>query len=43
LQAEHYDFVVPKVRLERPAVRMFCDLLKDAGVRRQLGGLGFGV
>src|SRR3984893_5143213 len=43
LQAEHYDFVVPKVRLERPAVRMFCDLLKDAAVRRQLAGLGFGV
>ena len=43
LQAEHYDFVVPKARLERPAVRMFCDLLKDAAVRRQLAGLGFGV
>jgi putative molybdopterin biosynthesis protein len=43
LQAEHYDFVIPKARLERPAVRMFCELLNDAGVRQQLSALGFGV
>lgn len=43
LQAEHYDFVVPTARLERPAVRMFCELLEDVGVRQQLSGLGFDV
>jgi len=43
LQEEHYDFVVPKARLERPAVRMFCELLKDAGIRQQLSALGFCV
>ncbi len=43
LQAEHYDFVVPKARLERPAVRMFCELLEDVAVRQQLSGLGFDV
>ncbi len=41
LQKEHYDFVVPKARLERPAVRVFCELLKDAGIRQQLSALGF--
>jgi putative molybdopterin biosynthesis protein len=41
LQAEHYDFVVPKARLERPAVRMFCELLEDVAVRQQLSVLGF--
>jgi putative molybdopterin biosynthesis protein len=43
LQAEHYDFVVPKARLERPAVRMFCELLEDVAVRQQLSVLGFDV
>jgi putative molybdopterin biosynthesis protein len=43
LQDEHFDFVVPRARLERPAVRMFCELLKDAGVRQQLSALGFRV
>ena len=43
LQAEHYDFVVPKARLERPAVRMFCELLEDVVVRQQLSTLGFDV
>ncbi len=41
LQQEHYDFVVPKARLERPAVRMFCELLKDSAVRQQLSAFGF--
>jgi len=41
LQEEHYDFVVPKARLERPAVRAFRDLLGDAAVRAQLTQLGF--
>jgi putative molybdopterin biosynthesis protein len=43
LQAEHYDFVVPKARLGRPAVRMFCELLEDVAVRQQLSVLGFDV
>ncbi|HSB98584.1 MAG TPA: molybdopterin biosynthesis protein, partial [Burkholderiaceae bacterium] len=41
LQEEHYDFIVPKSRLERPAVRAFRELLADAGVREQLTRLGF--
>ncbi len=41
LQPEHYDFVIPKTRLERPAVRAFCELLADAAVRQQLRSLGF--
>ena len=43
LQQEHYDFVVPKSRIERPAVRMFCELVEDAAVRRELSELGFGL
>ncbi len=43
LQQEQYDFVLPKARLERPAVRVFRDLLDDASVRQQLGALGFHV
>jgi putative molybdopterin biosynthesis protein len=43
LQHEHYDFVVPSARLERPAVREFRELLKDAGVRQRLSALGFAV
>ncbi|HEU5297160.1 MAG TPA: molybdopterin biosynthesis protein [Burkholderiaceae bacterium] len=41
LQEEHYDFVVPQARLERPAVRAFRDLLADAAAREQLTQLGF--
>lgn len=41
LQEEHYDFVVPAVRLERPAVRAFCTLLSDREVRSELAALGF--
>ena len=41
LQEEHYDFVVPKARLDRPAVRMFCELLKDDEMRQQLSAVGF--
>jgi putative molybdopterin biosynthesis protein len=43
LQEERYDFVVPKARLERPAVRKFRGLLEDAGVRHRLSVLGFRV
>ena len=38
---EHYDFIVPKARINRPAVRAFEELLGDAGVREQLASLGF--
>lgn len=41
LQEEHYDFIVPRARLERPAVRTFCRLLADPSVREQLVQLGF--
>jgi putative molybdopterin biosynthesis protein len=40
-QDEHYDFAVPKARLERPAVQRFRMLLADASVREALVGLGF--
>jgi putative molybdopterin biosynthesis protein len=43
LQEERYDFVVPKTRLERPAVRKFRALIDDAAVRQRLGALGFHV
>ena len=43
LQEEHYDFIVPKARLERPAVRSFCEILDDQGMRERLGALGFRV
>jgi putative molybdopterin biosynthesis protein len=43
LQQERYDFVVPKARLERHAVRMFCDVLEDPDVRKELSALGFDV
>ena len=41
LQDEHYDFVVPKARLERPAVQRFRTVLEDPAVREALGALGF--
>jgi putative molybdopterin biosynthesis protein len=41
LRAEHYDFVVPRSRLGRPAVRRFVELLADPEVRAELEGLGF--
>lgn len=41
LQEEHYDFVIPTVRLDRPAVRAFCMLLEDPEVRDELASLGF--
>ena len=43
MQEERYDFIVPKARLERPAVRAFCALLEDAQVRDELSALGFRV
>jgi putative molybdopterin biosynthesis protein len=43
LQEERYDFVVPKARLERAAVRMFCEVLQDPAARKELTALGFDV
>jgi putative molybdopterin biosynthesis protein len=40
LQEEHYDFAVPKSRLDRPAVRAFRELLGDEDVREALAGAG---
>ncbi len=38
---EHYDFVVPKSRMNRPAVQLFHQLLGEATVRERLKELGF--
>lgn len=40
-QDEHYDFVVPRARLERLAVQHFQASLADASVREALVDLGF--
>ena len=41
LKEEHYDFAVPKARLERAAVQRFIALLADPEARAGLGALGF--
>jgi len=41
MQEEHYDFVVPKKRLARPAVASFQELLEDPQVRAELSAIGF--
>ncbi len=41
VQEEHYDFIVPKTSLDRPAVRAFRALLDDVEVREELIALGF--
>ena len=41
LQAEQYDFVIPRARLERPAVRRFIALLQDPAIRKRLDAMGF--
>ncbi len=41
VQHEHYDFVIPKSRLERLPVLRFRALLADAAVREALSSLGF--
>ncbi len=43
LEDEHYDFAVPRARLERPAVVAFRKLLADDNIRAQLGRMGFNV
>lgn len=40
-QAEHYDFVVPVERMDRPAVRAFAEALQRDGIRSRLEALGF--
>ena len=40
-QDEHYDFVVPRARLDRPAVQHFLAVLDDRAVRAELSALGF--
>ena len=43
IQDEHYDFVVPRARLERPAVRRFCTVLNDRSLLESLKALKFKV
>ena len=43
IQDEHYDFVVPRVRLQRPAVIRFSALLLDASLREALVAAGFSI
>jgi len=43
VQDEHYDFIVPKARVERAPVQRFRALLKDVSVREALATLGFGI
>ncbi len=41
LQQERYDFVLPRARSERPAVRAFRDLVREPATRAHLVALGF--
>lgn len=43
VRAEHYDFVIPNSRLERPAVRAFRSVLEAPEARGRLAKLGFQV
>jgi len=38
---EHYDFVIPKQRRDRPAVKAFVELLSEPATRLQLAEFGF--
>lgn len=40
VQEEHYDFVVPEGRLQRPGVRRLMELLQDPRTRADLAALG---
>ena len=40
-QDEHYDFAMPRARLDRPAVQHFLAVLADRAVRAELSALGF--
>ena len=41
VQDEHYDFVVPKARLERPPIQKFRAILGQASLQAVLRGAGF--
>ena len=41
LTEEHYDFVVPEARTDRPAIRALQELLGREDVQRQLTSMGF--
>jgi putative molybdopterin biosynthesis protein len=41
LRDEHYDFIVPKSRLQRPAVRAFQSLLSEPVIQQRLAEMGF--
>jgi putative molybdopterin biosynthesis protein len=41
LQEEHYDFVVPNARRDRPGVQFFIRVLQEPAVRARLRALGF--
>lgn len=41
VQEEHYDFIVPKAGLDRPAVRAFRALLTEVSVQQRLRQMGF--
>ncbi len=41
IQDEHYDFVVPNARRNRPEVCAFVELLQDKATREKLAELGF--
>lgn len=41
IREERYDFLVPKSRRNRPAVRLFCEVLGDPKVQQQLHRHGF--
>ena len=41
LQEEHYDFVVPRSRMQRPAVRRLLEMLAEDETRAGLSELGF--
>jgi putative molybdopterin biosynthesis protein len=43
MQDEHYDFVVPKARLDRGPVQRFRALLDDESVKEALRALKFGI
>ena len=41
MQAEFYDFAVPRTRLDRPPVQIFAALLARADIRNSLNEMGF--
>jgi putative molybdopterin biosynthesis protein len=43
VRPEQYDFVVPAARADRPAVRLFRDVLARPGLRAELRAMGFAV